>query len=290
MRTLLHLAALGTTCFVVVLLVAHTALYIKNAFDAISYPFGLDYGEGIIWQQALLIPSARMYGAITESPFIVFHYPPIYHLAVRAAMLLGLDPLVAGRGLSVTCTLTAAALCAWLVRWGVNDHVNGMAKIIGCTIGALLPLSLWPVEYWSMLMRVDMLAICLSILGVALVIKSVQRPAWLAIAMPIFVLALFTKQTTVAAPAGCTRGVASFQSAANNHRRNIRSDLGFAWVRLARMGDWRWLCSPHYRVQHQYFFIGKSYQSPDESQLYGFLFLSAAGALALLWRDRLHPV
>ena len=200
METPLHFAALGMAGFVVVLLVAHTAIYLKNAFDAIRYPFGLDYGEGIIWQQALLIPSPRMYGAITDSPFIVFHYPPIYHLAVRAAMLLGLDPLMAGRGLSVTCTLTAAALCAWLVRCGVNDHVNGVARVIGCTIGALLPLSLWPVEYWSMLMRVDMLAICLSILGVALVVKSVQRPAWLAIAMPIFVLALFTKQTTVAAP------------------------------------------------------------------------------------------
>jgi hypothetical protein len=27
---------------------------------AIRYPFGIDYGEGIVWQQAMLIPGPRM--------------------------------------------------------------------------------------------------------------------------------------------------------------------------------------------------------------------------------------
>ena len=89
MPSALHLAALGATGFVVFLLVAHAAIYLKNAFDAVRYPFGLDYGEGLVWQQALLIPGPRMYGAITDASFIVFHYPPVYHLAVRAAVLLG---------------------------------------------------------------------------------------------------------------------------------------------------------------------------------------------------------
>src|SRR5262245_25698554 len=111
MPTPLHLVPLGAAIFVVVLLLARAVVYLQNAFDAVRYPFGIDYGEGIVWQQLLLIPGPRMYGAITDVPYIVFHYPPVYHLAVRAVMLLGLDPLMAGRGLSVACTLTTAGVC-----------------------------------------------------------------------------------------------------------------------------------------------------------------------------------
>src|SRR6184192_2212802 len=111
MPTLLHLIPLGATVLVVFLLVARAAIYLQNAFDAIRYPFGLDYGEGIVWQQLLLIPGPRMYGAITDAPFIVFHYPPVYHLVARAVTLLGIDPLMAGRGISVVCTLITAGLC-----------------------------------------------------------------------------------------------------------------------------------------------------------------------------------
>jgi hypothetical protein len=33
--------------------------YLSYATRAITFPFGLDYGEGIVWQQALLIPGSR---------------------------------------------------------------------------------------------------------------------------------------------------------------------------------------------------------------------------------------
>ena len=289
MPTPLHLAALGATGFVVFLLVAHAAIYLKNAFDAVRYPFGLDYGEGIVWQQALLIPGPRMYGAITDAPFIVFHYPPVYHLAVRAAVLLGLDPLMAGRGLSVACTLAAAGLCAWLVGCGISERVNSMARVVGCTIGALLPLSLGPVEYWSVLMRVDMLAIFLSILGVVLVVESVRRPAWLAIAMPIFVLALFTKQTAVAAPAA-----ALAVSLALNPQPTIIAVTFGAILGLLGFGWMEWLTGGGFGRHIFTYNINATYTLENfirhlmSLRLYSFLFLSAVGALALLWRDQLH--
>jgi hypothetical protein len=197
-RHALNVAVVGASGILICMLVVYAAIYMHDAFDAIRYPFALDYGEGIIWQQALLIPGPRMYGGITSPPFIVFHYPPIYHLAVRALTAFGSDPLVTGRALSVACILMTAVLCAWLVARGVSERVNGSALVVGCTVGGLLPLSFWPVELWSVLMRVDMLALCLSFLGVALVVESVRRPAWLAVASPVFVLAIYTKQTAVA--------------------------------------------------------------------------------------------
>ena len=76
---------------VLLALVAHCAAYLSYALAAIRYPFALDYGEGIVWQQALLIPGEHMYGDITRFPFLVFHYPPVYHLVTRAAAVLNGD-------------------------------------------------------------------------------------------------------------------------------------------------------------------------------------------------------
>ena len=50
-----------------------------------------------------------MHGPIDHLPFIVFHYPPAYHLASRAVMALGVDPLAAGIPLSVALPCTAAS-------------------------------------------------------------------------------------------------------------------------------------------------------------------------------------
>ena len=95
---------------VVLALAAHFLLYLRYALIAVGFPFELDYGEGIVWQQAMLIPGKLMYGDITRFPFIVFHYPPLYHLAVHTADVLGFDALAAGRGISLVCTLLTAGL------------------------------------------------------------------------------------------------------------------------------------------------------------------------------------
>jgi len=176
-----------------------------------------------------------MYGAITDAPYIVFNYPPIYHLAVRLAMLLGFDPLVAGRGLSVACTLVASGMCALLVGYGIGERVDNLARVVGCAIGALLPVSLGPIGLWSVLMRVDMLAICLSFVGVAVVVKSIRRPAWLAVAMPIFILAVYTKQTALAAPAA-----ALAVSFALNRRPTIIALISGAALGLLGFGSLEW--------------------------------------------------
>ena len=289
MPTLVHLAPLGATSFVVFLLVVRAVMYLQNAYDAVHYPFGLDYGEGIVWQQVLLIPGPRMYGTIADVPFIVFHYPPVYHLAVRVAMMLGFDPLMAGRGLSVACTLAAAGLCAWLVGRGVSEHVNGLARGIGCAIAALIPLSLYPVERWSVLMRVDMLAICLSFLGVAIVVESIRRPTWLAVAMPIFVLAIYTKQTAVAAPAA-----ALAVSLALNRRQTINALIFGAGLGLLAFGWIEWLTNGGFGLHIvayniNTFSVEGFIRNVRGLRLFMLLFVLAAGALALLWREQLLP-
>jgi hypothetical protein len=185
---------------VVLVLVVHFASYLRYALAAVQFPFGLDYGEGIVWQQALLIPGERMYGDITHFPFIVFHYPPLYHLAVRAVAALGVDALMAGRGISVLSTLLTGGLVAAL-SYDVAGRSSGRtARLIGSAVAGLTVFCYWPVVFWSPLMRVDMLATMLSFLGVWLAMRSFRRPWLLNLAVFSFVLAIYTKQTVIAAP------------------------------------------------------------------------------------------
>src|ERR1700722_12030679 len=135
---------------------------VRCARAVLAYPFGVDYGEGIVWQQALLIPGPRMYGSIDHLPFLVFHYPPVYHLASRAVMAFGVDPLAAGRIVSLAATAVIAISIAWLVGAELPGGVGRSAVLIGALTGALLPLSLGPVETWFDRMRVDMLAVALA--------------------------------------------------------------------------------------------------------------------------------
>lgn len=174
-------------------------LYLHLAADAVRYPYELDYGEGIVWQQAALIPGPRMYGSITEFPYLVFHYPPLYHLAANALALniLGGDWLAAGRTVSVVSTLAIAGLLASLAAQGTP----GWSRSAAAAVAGLLVFTLFPVMHWSRLARVDMLALAFGFSGVLLVALSFKRPGWLYPAVLLFVAAVFTKQTAVAAPA-----------------------------------------------------------------------------------------
>ena len=185
---------------VLLALVAHFAAYVSYALAAIRYPFALDYGEGIVWQQALLIPGEQMYGDITRFPFLVFHYPPVYHLVTRAAAMLNGDMLMAGRAVSVLCTLLIGALVAALVYDTMGPRMSRAARLMGAATGGLTVFCYWPVVAWSPLMRVDMLAVLFSFLGVWLAVRSSRHPWLLHGAVLSFVLAVYTKQNCVAAP------------------------------------------------------------------------------------------
>ena len=199
-RTSVGHGVLATFALTIAVMAAHFAVYLNYALAAVRYPFELDYGEGIVWQQAMLIPGERMYGDITRFPFIVFHYPPLYHLAVRAVAALGVDVLVAGRGISLLSSLALGVLAAALAFGAAREDAGRLASLASAAVAGLTVFCFWPVVVWSPLMRVDMLAILLSFLGVWYAMRSVIRPRLLYLAAIIFVLAVYSKQTCIAAP------------------------------------------------------------------------------------------
>ncbi len=198
-RPLTWLAALNAGLLAVLLAVAgmHVAGLAIDAVAAIGSPLELDYGEGIVWQQAALIPGPRAYAPGAGLPFIVFHYPPLFHLVTRfvAAAVLP-DMLAAGRLVASAVTFATVPLLAWLAllatpaqqrrRWAL------LLAILACS---LVFTSIAPVRIWGLVMRVDTLGLVLGFAG--LVTAALARGRfWGTLAALLFCLAaVFTKQT-----------------------------------------------------------------------------------------------
>lgn len=164
---------------------------------AIPFPYALDYNEGIVWQQMNDIVAGHGYAKLNGFPGIVYHYPPIYHLASAAIASLGIDPLSAGRIVSLLASMGSTAIVAMLTKpwlekgFSQRQRIAGMAGAVICFLGCK------GVQDWAPQMRVDPLACFFALLGLWLGIRSVERPKLIYCAAIAFVLSVFTKQNSV---------------------------------------------------------------------------------------------
>ena len=204
------------------LLSVHAAGVFLDFMASIRYPFQWDYGEGIVWQQAALIPGPRMYSNSQSLPFIVFHYPPLYYLLARAALWIQPDFLSAGRLVS---SLSAVLIAISVAGLGMDlgsppQPGRSLAAEFAIALAAgLLVLCLHAVHNWGMLMRVDMAAIAFGMMGLVVGAWANGRFWGTAMALLICVASVFTKQTQLPV------GVAVFLVAL---LRNPRGALGAA--------------------------------------------------------------
>lgn len=166
---------------------------------ALGFRYELDYGEGIVWQQMLLMWGPRMYSPSPALPFIVFHYPPLFHTLVGALDALGLDPLLSGRLVSVVSASVCAVTIAVLILTGTRAERRLERSVLAIAV-ALMFLCLNPIRYWGMLMRVDMLSVALGLLGTAVFARSRGTTVGITAALLLCVASLFAKQTQL--PAG----------------------------------------------------------------------------------------
>jgi hypothetical protein len=155
-------------------------------------PFEIDYEEGNILNSGLRIVQGRpLYPAPGSFPYILNPYGPMgYLVSALGIKIFGLG-LFGPRLFMVFAGIAVAIL------------ISALTKTLGgrWDAGALLGLSylcLPLVSYWLPLLRVDFLAVFLSLLG--LYVFSRFRSAWLLAAL-LFASAILTKQTAVAAPA-----------------------------------------------------------------------------------------
>ena len=169
---------------------------------ALGFRYGLDYGEGVVWQQMRGIVAGHGYAPIRVLPAFVYEYPPLYHLVTYAvASLGGVDPLFAGRLVSLIAMLISALLVGWLAAATLGPAEPRRRQLAVALFAGLLFATLPVSLTWSLLMRVDMVACALTLAGAMFGVWAVRRPAWAVAAGLIFTAALYTKQTCLPAPA-----------------------------------------------------------------------------------------
>jgi hypothetical protein len=165
-------------------------LFLLHAYQAIVFPYQLDYGEGPILQIALEVARGRpMYPPVAQPPYIIASYEPAHYLVSALGVRLFGPGFWWGRLVS-TVSVLATALFAALIVWDRTKH-RFASFITGGTILAMPHFIVW-----ATLMRVDAMALALSVVGLWLFLRGAR---WAGI--PLFSLGVFTRRTTVAAMA-----------------------------------------------------------------------------------------
>jgi 4-amino-4-deoxy-L-arabinose transferase-like glycosyltransferase len=191
-----------------ILLVRNIGQMLQFASFAIGYPFELDYGEGIVWQQMRDIVDGSGYAPLGVYPAIVYHYPPVYHLVTAGvAALAGLDELAAGRMVSIFSTFAMASFAGLLTADAMPRDERPIVRWICGAVAGLSLATCHPVMSWFAMMRVDMLACALALAGLFFAIRAVEQRGAILLAAVAFVLAVYTKQTSIAAPVAAFLGL-----------------------------------------------------------------------------------
>jgi hypothetical protein len=175
---------------VVVLIIGYLVIFGLSAGARLPLPVEFMYGESIVLDLARRVAHGEpLYPAPDRLPLAVTAYTPLYYLLVGGLQRLFGDSYVPGRIVSVVAALGAALALACGVR-----RVSGR-RFGGLLAGGFFLTQNMTVLLWGPLHRVDLLALCLTLSGLALAAHGRVRLA----ALP-FVLAVLTKQTYLIAP------------------------------------------------------------------------------------------
>ncbi len=211
----------ATLTALIALLAYHAFGTLLDGMALLAFPYQVDYGEGIAWEHARLMLTPGMYTASKTLPFIVIEYPPVYYLVTKAMMAVTPDLLQAGRLVSIASTFLTVPLIAALVLMatgGPGARIGPERIGIALAAGLLFP-CLHAAHNWGFLMRVDMLAVMLGVLGTVVGARAEGRFWGTTAALLICVASVYTKQTQL--PAGIAVFVVSML-------RRPRSALGAA--------------------------------------------------------------
>jgi hypothetical protein len=190
----LLIAALG------MLIAAQLVFFAIHATHMLVYSFPLDYGEGPLLAQVDLLragtPVWQLYADPDRAPYAIVNYPPVYHLAtLLVALPLG-DALLAGRLVSLAAALAAVG-ALWLLTDGgrkMNDEGRAgfnyrPSSLVLRLLLVLAFLALPIVREWSVVMRVDMLGVCLGLCGLVIVQRQRGRALlWAALPLALSLL------------------------------------------------------------------------------------------------------
>ena len=171
-------------------LLAHSLVRLVEYYHwTITCPYEIEYGEGIVLQNAINIAHGRaLYNDYHTYPYVVATYPPVYPLLSSIGIRVFGPSFEFGRAISALATL-ATALLIWLImRRSVRTRWAAAAAAV---IFLAAPIICW----WGTVMRVDMMAVFLGIGSLYCVVRGGR---WLITAAVLMTLAIYTRQSEVA--------------------------------------------------------------------------------------------
>ncbi|MBM3485655.1 MAG: hypothetical protein FJX67_03350 [Alphaproteobacteria bacterium] len=197
-------AAFALATGLLLAILALTAFYYaRYALGSIGFPYELDYGEGIVWQQMDALQDGFLYRPVHDLPHIVYHYTPLSHAVTKAIAALWGDPLAAGRAVSVVCTVFLVVFAGLAASSAAGPMSGALPRLVGGLVGGLMVLGFAPLYQWSTYFRVDMMAVMFAGLGLALFFASLTRPRLFYLAGLAFVAAIYAKQSIIVSAAAC---------------------------------------------------------------------------------------
>lgn len=171
------------------------ALFLLVNISVIFFPYGIDYGEGPLIDQARRITAREtLYKSDLETPpYVIANYPPIYPLTIAfISKITRLHFLQTGRFISLIASLVSSVLISLFAY-----------KLCGSRIYSLLAAAIFLgnpfVVYWSSLARVDLLALVLSLTSLWVLFRYWRSWFWLMIAIFLLVAAIYTRQSHILA-------------------------------------------------------------------------------------------
>src|SRR5262245_4092781 len=173
----------GQLAWAVLLVGAWLSLVWQSRTDP-DYTAGEILDNTIAWAE-----SGHLYGPIDQTPYRVFNYPPAFPAVVRGLMAAGIDPLLAGRLLTLASIVLVLLLVArWLRTAGCDRTV--------ATLVVSLFASSFPLMFFVGQVHLQWAAVGASLFGCYLLRAPVSAPRAAAAGAALTLACLF-KQTQV---------------------------------------------------------------------------------------------
>lgn len=185
-----HITKNTSLIIILVVCLIGAVLWVRNIILFIGMP-QLDYSEGFIMYIGECYASGSWsWGIADQAPYMISFYPPVHYAILGHLINLFGDSLIVGRVLNLVTT----AGCCVLV--GLIVHRLTGNKLIGLIAG-LLPMTHPVILNWSMIVRVDLMAVMWSLAGIYLVLRF-HPSRWMYLSIPFLLLAVYTKQSMLA--------------------------------------------------------------------------------------------
>lgn len=175
-------------------LVIYLLFFLYNACISIVHPYQIDYAEGISLDRVRkLSRGISIYIDISTYPHICCQYTPVaYILYTGLAKIFGAS-LALGRSASLVTSILVGALIYGIVKENTRDRY---IALISSLLFFASPFAYFQAHVFGDIMT---LGILFSLIGIYLITRY-ERTKRVYFCVPFFLLAVYTKQTFIAAP------------------------------------------------------------------------------------------